>query len=250
MILSRSRLVLIAVFLLALLLVIGWFQRGRESKERRSQATQVAEQAAKSLLSRCSEVRAIIDWQHRLSQGAKPWDKPLFTVQMEDVFRSPGDRPYLFFARINDIKRVKHESMLLATASEEILAGGRPADSVSKEMPGGDTTYFHLRLTCPPEYTDTIPKDTVDGAVFALFVTVRSVEKPDLFLYAKTQRDEDEEFSYLVLTGQEMSWTENRRMFVITGECRGIIRIANTPWWQGSDYPRFRECFDRIQKSP
>jgi hypothetical protein len=246
MILSRGRLVLMAGFLLLLSLVIAWFHGKCESKERHAQAAQRTEQTAKLLLNRCSEERAVLDWQHRLSQ----WHKPLFTVQMEDTFRNPDDRPYLFFARIQDIKRVKHESMLLATASEEIHAGGPPADSVSKEMPGGWTTYFHLRLRCPPEYTNAIPKDTVDGAVFALFVTVDSVEKPDLFLYAKTYRGEYEEFSYLVLTGQEMSWTENQRMFVITGECTGIVRVTNRAWWEGPDYLDFRESFDRIQKGP
>jgi len=187
-----------------------------------------------------SNYNVVVDWWKKFDLKTKPFGETLYTIQIQDVFFKEKKQCYLFFVAISDIKKVNNKYILIA---DEFY----PID-------WRRNVYIHLRLNCDREKVDTILKQkpsSVDR--YAIFVTIKSIEKPALNIrpdieydllaenntFAETHPDDIDDFLEIKITG------ENYNSFIATGKCLDLLFVGKDDWMDDpTNYERFLEVFD------
>jgi len=227
----------------------GHEQRRDEDRDRREQiraSEKKARQIKEQILALCNQYNAMTDWEQKLYKG--PFDK-LYTIQIQDVFLRQKGQPYLFFVGIYDIKKVAGRYLLIANLSQEVETRR--------------TIYLHLRLICESgKIEKVVQKGLSTSNRYALFATINSIEKPDLYLRAAVQSERFLDYDFfaeihpediydffdVVLAGPGCVGPANDNTFIITGKCEDLLFVGRDDWMhEPSDYDIFMRIFDTNQ---
>ena len=200
----------VIILLLLPILLISCKEKGKENEKEKQMLAEKNREIKKQVLELCSKYNAVSDWASKIDAEST---EIIYTTQLQDIFLTQKEKPYLFFVEIKDIRKVNDKYLIIAHSWDYF------------------DVEIHLRVNCDSDKIKRIIKEKQTlWDIYALLVNVQSIYRPDFYLQAEIDYDDVsyDEVDYDIFTAHIIFDDYSvDSFFILKGNCVDVLPVGD-----------------------